>query len=295
MTTNHIAAIERVQGMLAQPNASLAELSEGKIALLQIIAAGSCDLEELSSRRTIEMSSASPAGELDKKLDVIDKREKEIVRRVEIAKTVLSGLEDRITEAREAERSAQRQARYDQALKLHAEATTLIRNFLENVAPASSAALQAYRESEAATSEANRDLPPGCLPIMSIEGERMGELPPPKMIARKYQVFLDGREPIGEVGKCEAHSVSGLWAVYLPSRSVQGDRVVPNCAVEDMVEITTQDYERRPLESLATSLRVPPFSAPAPKLGRPERKTMRLAEWVSSNGEALPVHAVAAE
>ena len=108
---------------------------------------------------------------------------------------------------------------------------------------------------------------------------------------------MRGRDPVAEVGTVEAHNVNGSWAVYRPSRSVQGDVVIPHCVVAEFVEVTTQKYEPRPLEALATALRVPAFDAPAHGLGRPERRTLPASEWVATNGDLdpMPVPALAAE
>jgi hypothetical protein len=297
MTTKPVdplAQIEHAQATLAKADAPLAQLEAAKLELTRVVASCDADLEELGSRRKIEMSSAMPAGELDKKLDAIEKREREVVRRNEIASIVLGQFEPRIVAGREDEAAARRQARYDQALALHAEATDLIRNFLGNVAPAARAALAAYSESEAATAAANRDLPPGAMRIPTIEAERLGSLPPAKITERRFQVFVSGRDLVAEVGKVEAHNVNGSWAVYRPSRSVQGDVVIPHCTIVDYVEATIQKYEPRPLEALSTSLRIPAFDAPAPGLGRAERRLMPASEWSSMDAQPDPL-AVAAE
>jgi hypothetical protein len=291
-----IEQIERVQKILGVA-ATLDDLEGGKREVLRLIADGADELEEIGNRRRIEMTAATPAAELDRKLDALDKREKEVARRVEIARAVLCQLETRISEQREADAAARCQDRYDEALELHREATRRVKAFLDKIADEAREVMRAYLESEAAIVAANKDRPPGCLPIMSIETERMGTLPPPRITVRRFQVFLNGREPVGEVGKVEAHPNSnGIWSVYLPSRSIQGDTIVPNCVVEDRVEIITEKYEPRPLEALVSALRVPEFSAPAPGLGRPERRVMPASEWAAMNGEAeVPLPRIAAE
>jgi hypothetical protein len=239
----------------------------------------------------------APAAETNRKLEALEKAEKEVSRRVQIANANLSEVETRIVAAREAERSAQRQAAYDAAFALHVKATGRVRAFLDRIGPEARDALQAYRESEAATAAVNKDLPPGASRIPSIEHERLGDLPPAKITERPFQAFMHGRDPVAEVGAVEAHNVNGSWAVYRPSRSVQGDVVIPHCVVAEFVEVTTQKYEPRPLEALATALRVPAFDAPAHGLGRPERRTLPASEWVATNGDLdpMPVPALAAE
>jgi hypothetical protein len=280
----------RIQAVLAKGDASLAQLEEAKVELDHVLAGAAAEREEIAARRTIEMNALMPAAALDKALDRLDLLEKAVARRVEIASTVRPALTARIDEARGVEVEAARQARYDAALALHVEATGRVREFLNRAAPEARAVMATYLESEAATFAANRNLPAGCLPIRSIEAARQGNLPAPKVTVRKYQVFLNGREPVGEVGRCEAHPNSnGIWSVYFPSRSIQGDTIVPNCVVEDRVEIITEKYEPVRLEALGSALRVPPFSAPPPTLGRPERKTMPLSEWLRLNGDAEQV------
>jgi hypothetical protein len=163
MTTkpDHLALIERVQKILGVAAAPLDKLDEGKREVLRLIADGADELVEIASRRQIEMTAATPAGELDKRLDALDKREKEVARRVEIAKTVRAELENRIDAAREAERAAERQAAYDQALALHVAATRRIREFLDRIGPEGREVMQAYAASEAATTAVNRNLPAG--------------------------------------------------------------------------------------------------------------------------------------
>jgi hypothetical protein len=74
---------------------------------------------------------------------------------------------------------------------------------------------------------------------------------------------------------------------------------IPNCVVVDYVEVTTERYEPLAIESLSTALRVPAFPAPPPKLGRGERRTMPLAEWLRMSGEPVeaevPLPRIAAE
>jgi hypothetical protein len=289
-----LAQIERAQKILAKGDAGLAELEEGRLDLQRVVAGSEADLEEIGSRRKIEMTAATPVGELDKKLEALDKREKEVARRVQIANAILSEVETRIVRAREAEIEQTRQANFSAALALHVLAAKRVKEFCGRVGPEAAEVMQLYRESEAATLAANKDRPAGAPIIPSIESERQGPLPSPRVTVRKYQVFLNGREPVGEVGKVEAHNVNGSWAVYRPSRSVQGDVVIPHCTVGDCVEATIEKYEPLPLESLATALRIPAFDAAPPKLGRAERRVMPAAQWSSMDAQPDPL-AVAAE
>jgi hypothetical protein len=294
-----LATIESVQKIIGLADASLEQLEAARLELDHVIAAGEAETAEIADRRTIEMNALMPAAALDKALDRLDLLDKAVARRVEIASTVRPALMARIDEARDVEAEAARQARYAAALDLHNAATGKIRAFLNRAAPEALAVMAVYREAEAAAAAVNRDLPAGSSPIRSIEAERMGALPSPKITVRKYQVFLSGRDFVAEVGKVEAHNVNGTWAIYLPSRSVQGDVVVPHCTIADFVEVTSQKYEPLSLETLATALRVPAFDAAAPKLGRGERRTMPLAEWLRMSGEPVeaevPLPRIAAE
>ena len=92
--TDPLALVERVQALLAQTDAPLAKLEEGLLEIERVMASNDADLFEIASRRKIEMTAATPAGELDKKLDALDKRKKEIERRTEIASIVRVELEN---------------------------------------------------------------------------------------------------------------------------------------------------------------------------------------------------------
>ena len=171
---------------------------------------------------------------------------------------------------------------------------TLVRNFLDNVAPAARAALEAYAASEAATRAANAYLPPGAMRIPSIESERMGAAPPPKIVERHFKAFVRGRDIVAEHGQVEASPVGGnIWTVFLPSNSIQGGTSVGGCELADFVDVKIEKFEPARPQVLSAALSVPSFYAPPPERGRVERKRMRLGEWRSLNGE--PVEAVAAE
>jgi hypothetical protein len=136
------------------------------------------------------------------------------------------------------------------------------------------AVLQAYVESERATSVANADLPPGSSRIPSIEDERMGSPLPAKITGRRFQGFVHQGQLVGEMGKVEAFPHQGHWVVYKRSNAVQGDLTIGPCTLVDYIESTVEKYEAPRLEALASALRVPAFDAPAPKLGRPERRVV---------------------
>ena len=187
--TDPLALVERVQALLAQTDAPLAKLEEGLLEIERVMASNDADLFEIASRRKIEMTAATPAGELDKKLDALDKRKKEIERRTEIASIVRVELETRIATDREAERAAKRQANYDDALRRHVTATNLVREFLDKFGPECRRVLCEYAESESKSAAANQDLPCGAAPISSIESERKGALRSPKTTVRKFKAM----------------------------------------------------------------------------------------------------------
>jgi hypothetical protein len=288
MSDDHLAAIEGVQKILAKADASVDALEEGKREVLRLIAELEAERQETAARRTIELTAASPAGELDKRLNVIEQRERAIARRLEIGRAILAQLETRIDDAREEERAAARQAAYDAARKLHDDATNRIREFCDRVAPEAAEVLRAYAAAEAATAAVNRDLPAGLPRIQSIETERQGSHLPARITERRVQWFLHHGKRIAEVGTVEAfpnQNGSGLWTIYRRSNAIQGDETIGPCTIADFVEETIQKYEPRPLESLSTSMRIPEFAAPPPGLGRPERRLL----------PASPVPALAAE
>jgi hypothetical protein len=282
-----LAQIEHAQATLAKADAPLAQLEAAKLELTRVVASCDADLEELGSRRKIEMSSAMPAGELDKKLDAIEKREREVVRRNEIASIVLGQFEPRIVAARETETEGKRQARYDQARTLHDEATGFIRNFLDNTAPAARAALQAYVESEAAVAAVNKDLPAGASPIKSLEDERRGELQTRETVVRRLRYFYRGADRIVECERAEAIPTgSETWNVYVPSNSTQGGKTFGGCHIREFVEVRIETLKSQP-ESLMTGLRIPQFHEPYVTAGT-SRRAVPAAEWDAANGQPVP-------
>jgi hypothetical protein len=283
---NPLAPIEAAQKILAAADAPLDRLEAGRLDLQRVIAAGEADLEASAARRKIELSAAVPVAELSKKLASLDANDIEIRRRLEIAGAVISQIEPRIADAREHEAERLRRVRYDAALALHAQTTSLIQAFLTNTAPAARAALAAYSESEAATAAANRDLPPGASKIPTIESERMGDLPPAKTTEKRFQAFVRGRDFVAVVGSVDAAPASSnTWTVFIPSASMQGGTSVGGCEIVDFVDVRIEKFEPRRVESLATALRVPPFYATAPERGSIEKMRVRLSEWRAVNGE----------
>jgi hypothetical protein len=283
-----LVQIENAQKILAKADASLAQLEEAKVELDHVLAGAAAEREEIAARRPIETNALMPAAALDKALDGLDRLEKSVGRRVEIVSTVRTALMARLDDAREAAAEEQRRSRYAQALELHVTATNVIKTFLNKIGQEGRDALQIYLESEAATAAVNKDLPPGAMRIPTIENERMGSHPPAKISERRVQWFVHGRDRIAPVGSVEAYpnaNGNGLWTIYKRSNAIQGDETIGPCVVVDFVEVLTAPYLSSPLEALSTSLKIPEFAAPPPKLGRGERRTMPLAEWRALNGE----------
>jgi hypothetical protein len=329
--TDPLALVERVQTLLAQTDAPLAKLEQGLLEIERVMASNDADLEEIASRRKIEMTAATPASELDKKLDALDKRKKEIERRTEIASIVRVELETRIATEREVGRAAKRQAAYDGALELHVTATNLVREFLDRFGPESRKMMRVYAECESKTAAANLDLPPGALPIPSIEAERRGELRARETTVREFKAFVDGRRFVAEQNYVQAaERKDGKWDVW-EQGGTTGGGYYSVCSLEDYVEASwAMDATPWP-DFLATSLSVPAFfvtqhpgwrpiaddlggpvfpdqivselekieALPPPKFSpRVDQRIMSLANWRRMNGEGevepAPV-AVAAE
>jgi hypothetical protein len=257
--TDPLALVERVQTLLAQTDAPFAKLEQGLLEIERIMASNDADLEEIGSRRKIEMTAATPAGELDKKLDALDKRKKEIERRTEIASIVRVELETRIATEREVARAAKRQGNYDAALKLHVTATNRVREFLDKFGPECRRVLREYAESELTTASVNSDLPAGAVPIRSIESERKGELQPAKVTTRHFKAFVYAMRRVAEQGYVEAApEKDGRWGVFIPGGSTSGGDYL-TCDLVDFVEVVTETDATPWPEFLASSLSVPAF------------------------------------
>jgi hypothetical protein len=257
--TNPLALVERAQTVLAQNDAPLAKLEQALLEVERVMASNDADLEEIASRRKIEMTAATPAGELDKKLDAIDKRKQEIERRTEIASIVRVELETRIAADREAERGDKRQAAYDGALELHDATWRLVRAFLDRIGAEARHVMRAYGESEMKSAAANQDLPCGAAPIPSIESERKGALRSPKTTVRKFKAYVAGMRRIAEQGSVEAApEKDGRWGVFIPGGSTSGGHYL-TCDLVDFVEVL-DEWDATPWpENLAKCLSVPSF------------------------------------
>ena len=325
---NPLAQIEHAQKILANGDASLAQREAARLELDHVIAAGEAETVEIADRRTIEMSALTPAGELDKALDALDRREKQVVRRVEIAKTVRAELENRIDAAREADAADKRQAAYDEAIKLRDATALRVQKFLDRIGAEAREVMRAYAASESKSAAANQDLPPGAAPIHSIESKRKGELRSPKLTVREFEAFVDGRRFIAERGHAQAaERKDGKWDVFLPGGGTgAGDYFV--CAISNFVEVTSEADATPWPENLAKCLSVPsfyvsdrsgwdPVDDPSPAavtdaLNRLESqpphhfeprvstRTMSMAAWREMNGEPaeaeqVPLQQVAAE
>jgi hypothetical protein len=273
-----LAPIEAAQKVIAAADATLAQLEAARLDLTRVIADAEAEREQLAARRKIEMTAATPVGELDKKLEALDRREKEASRRSEIALAILGQLEPRIADKREEEIEAKRREAYAAARNLRDETAKRVKTFLNKAVPEAQALLQAYIESEAVVTAVNRNLPAAAAPIPSIEQERLGGPTPPRITERRFQGLVHQGQLVGELGKVEAFPHQGHWVVYKRSNAVQGDLTIGPCALVDYIESTVEKYEAPRLEALASALRVPAFDAPAPKLGRPERRVTPAAQ-----------------
>jgi hypothetical protein len=288
MTTKSdpLAALERLRAVLDEKRPTSQQLADASDRLRDIIGAANSEIGLIGG--LMDSAADSAPVEAEKNLEELDERARAARRRIRIAESVLRAIENRRDEALEDERTAARQAAYDTARKLHDEATTIIRNFLENVGPAARAALEAYAESEAMTAAVNRDLPPGASPIPSIESERRGNPLQPKITERRFKGFVRGRDFVAEVGTVEAAPASGnTWTLFFPSASIQGGETVGGCVLEDFVDVRIERFEPSRPATLASSLNIPSFHAPSPARGSVEKKRMKLADWRAINGEPV--------
>ena len=323
-----LAQIENAQKILANGDASLAQLEEAKVELDHVLAGAAAEREEIAACRTIETSALMPAVALDKALDRLDLLEKAVGRRVEIASIVLAQLVAKIDAAREADASDNRQAAYDEAIKLRDATALRVQKFLDRIGAEAREVMRAYAASESKSAAANQDLPPGAAPIHSIESKRKGELRSPKLTEREFEAFVDGRRFIAERGHAQAaERKDGKWDVFLPGGGTgAGDYFV--CAISNFVEVTSEADATPWPENLAKCLSVPsfyvsdrsgwdPVDDPSPAavtdaLNRLESqpphhfeprvstRTMSMAAWREMNGEPaeaeqVPLQQVAAE
>jgi hypothetical protein len=281
-----LAALERLRSVLDEKRPTSQQLADASDRLRDIIAAANSELESIEG--LMDSAADSAPVEAEKTLEKLDERARAARRRIRIAESVLRAIEARRDEALEDERASARLSAYETALKLHDDATQRVKMFLDRVGPEATAVLRAYVESERATSAANADLPPGVQRIQSIEQERMGAAPPPKIVERHFKAFVRGRDFVAEHGQVEASPVGGnIWTVFLPSNSIQGGTSVGGCELADFVDVKIEKFEPARPQVLSAALSVPSFYAPPPERGRVERKRMRLSEWRSLNGEPV--------
>jgi hypothetical protein len=273
-----LAQIEHAQAIIADGDAPLAQLEKGRLDLQRVIGSAEADLLEIGSRRKIELLAHAPAGELNRKLEALEKSEKEAQRRVQIANAILSEVETRIDAAREAESAAKRRADYEAVLDRRGAFVRRAEELLGRVGPELRDLIAEYNSVELAISAVNRSLPFGADRIPSTEAARMGALPAPRITERRFQGFVHQGQLVGEMGRCEAFPHQGHWVVYKRSNAIQGDLTIGPCTLVDYIESTVEKYEAPRLEALASALRVPAFDAPAPKLGRPERRVTPAAQ-----------------
>jgi hypothetical protein len=196
MSDNHLAAIDRVQGIIAKGDSPLERLEEAKVELDHVLAAAAAEREEITARRTIEMSALMPAAALDKALDALDRREKQVARLVEIATTVRTALMPRLDAAREAEREVARAAEYEETEKLVSALAGRFEEFLGRTAPEARALLADCVAVQMRVSEVNRTLPPHATPIRSLEQRRTGELKTRETVVRRFKFFYRGNDRI---------------------------------------------------------------------------------------------------
>jgi hypothetical protein len=282
---DHHEQIERVQRMLA--DAPLAQLEENRRDLKSVIESIEVERAEIEARRTIEMISLAPAGDLNRRVDALEKSERELARLAEIALTIYAELENRIAAAREAESAAKRQAVYDAALDLHNATLIRVREFLDRAGRESLEVMRAYAASEAATAATNCDLPEGSSPIPTIESERLGAPKSRRTIKRQFGVFYCGDQPIAQVGKCNSvDNGDGTFNLLI------WDRTVANCRIRDFVNVRCETMKPR-AENLITSLKIPTFVADYVS-DRSVNRTMTLSELGAIESESAPAQ-IAAE
>jgi hypothetical protein len=290
--TNPLAPVERAQKILDQDDVTLASLEAAKAELRRVVETGEDDLREIEVQRKVETVALTPAEEWDRKLDALDRREKEVVRRVKISKSVLAALDSRIDAAFEAERAAARVAEYDETEKLVSALASKFEKFLDRVVPEARALLADYAAAQQKVGAVNRNLPLGASPIRSLEERRIGDPQTRRTVLRQFKAFYRGADRIGEVGRYEAlQTGDGIWQVFIPSSSIQGGEVVGGCRVVDLVDVRIETLKSQP-ESLTSALQVPEFYAPLRSTGS-VRRTMPLTEW--QRLEDRPVLALAAE
>ena len=307
---------------------TFAELEAAEAVVVHALAETADEIEALGQRRQTILASDAPAAEIDKQLERHDEAMRALKRKSEVATALSEKLATRISMDREAERAAKQQTAYDEALKLHVTATSLVRDFLDRVGREVRTVMHTYATSEMRTAAANLNLPPCALPIPSIEAERMGKQKAPKTNVRHFRAFVHAMRRIAEEGCVKAEmEKDGRWGVFIPGGSTGGGQQIV-CDLVDFVEVTEEKDATPWPENLAEGLSVPSFYAtersgwkslesPASPNSiasalqslesqpshhfppRIETRVMRLAAWRELNGEVadaeLAPAAVAAE
>jgi hypothetical protein len=280
-----LAGVERARSLLKAEHPPVAELESRALDLKRLIAAGERDLEELDAQRQSALVSEASAGEVAKTRAAIRGRAGEVADLIEIAAAVHAKLEERIATEREADAAAKQLSAYEAVLDRRHAFVRRAEEVLSRVGPELRDLIAEYNSVEQAISAANRSLPFGADRIPSTEAARIGALPAPRVTERRFQGFVHQGQLVGEMGRCEAFPHQGHWVIYKRSNAVQGDETIGPCVVVDFVEVLTAPYLSSPLEALSTSLKIPEFAAPPPKLGRGERRTMPLSDWLRMSGE----------
>jgi hypothetical protein len=287
VTTKTVDPIEAARKILNAQAASLADLEAADAALAHVRDETDVEIAGMAARRREILAADGPSHEIDARLEKHDATVRALVRRNEVAAAISAKLSARLMAAREDAAEEKRREAYNAALAQHTETTSLIKTFLQNVAPAARAALQAYAESEAAVAAVNRDLPAGAAPLASIEQERRGEMQTRETVVRRTRYFYLGNDRIVEVGRAEAAETSaGVWGVFVPSGSVQGGETFAGCRIVEFLELKVETLKSQP-ESLMTGVRIPQFHEPYVTAGT-SRRAVPAAEWDAANGQPVP-------
>jgi hypothetical protein len=219
MTTKNsgIDHIESSRKILNAPASKLAELEAAAAVLSHVVAETDAEIEAMASRRKTLASSDAPALEIDKMLERHDDAVRALTCRNEIAAAIAARFNERIDAEREAENAAQAQAAYDKARELGNAAMRDAEDFFEKCGRGLRRVMRVCAEADAAILTANKNLPPGASLIPSIDARRMGHASPPKVTVRKFGMFVDGKNLVGEQGRVQAWQDKGVWIVLFPS------------------------------------------------------------------------------
>ena len=284
-----IARIERAQSILNAQSSTIVELEAVILDQQRLIAACDADVVEIASRRKIEMIAATPAGELDKKLSSLDKREKEVQRHAEIASTVLVALEQRLAEKREAERVAQETARRHELNRRRGEAISSIKSGLSEIGAKTSEVLRVYKAIEAEIAAFNRALAPGEPRIPSIEAARRTIQPRKVVVDETFDAFVGqgimiSASDVGPRRRNQARPIGGGWfEVFISTPTGAGD--IHRCELIPCVRVHTEVDATRAPEPLPVALNVPAFDAVRSPPRTYDHRMMKLSEWATLNSE----------